>query len=750
MVVGALIAYYAPSNRGFVRASSDVPLESLHNFESEWEACGDHERAVSSSSASCRKGNRTSATKLRRIPLRAMAVLTSIASDIDIIADWCFFLQSFREDRQYRSAYKENPVDGELSYLIPRRLLIAVFVSCVLGTIMYLIIVTEGRIVAPLTRRMGVDKISMGFILFLAVLVEDIPQVVLTFLVEDYFEQGKSLSQMAVLNLTSSLYDTCIKIAESYDQRHDVVETGIWLKRSITGHKATITDILILPDDIIIPPVPPSKPASATKQGRSQSVTVSTAAASRQGSASISRMGSMLDLSSLSLPTLPMPSFRRSSQKPFLLDAFLPEEEPMTPQAYFLTASLDKTIKLWSISSPNEDDSQSYEPSMSTKEKCIRKYRDFESGGFTCLAWVGKQSNQEKQPKQSFFLAGCNNGCAKLWDLAGYCHGTYQLESATRSTKSNNRVASITAITIDGRHLFVCGHESGEIRLWNTWGMFCQGQLKAHDKRVSSVTFLGEGVQFVSASTDSTLKLWDIRKLLRQQKPETGIEVEIDPHDGRRSIQTGLRDANTSRSKGVPPDVSVSNDMPTKEFIGHRAAVLSVVCVDPKSAILSGSQDGTARLWSLESGLCLRVFRGHSNGVHSVLAIDRVTFLTGSSDNTIRAWDALSGESLRVYEGHKSTVTALGTTKVRQDQKEGSTSFVSTSADRTIKWWVLTAVSYRDPATTFDHILEFQDDACRCFDPAMCGQHSRRSPNNAYREYDFEHPYYDSYLEEPT
>ena len=56
-------------------------------------------------------------------------------------------------------------------------------------------------------------------------------QVILCFLVEDYYEEGGFLSsEVAVFNVMASLYDTLIKLAESYDQRHDVVETGGFCK----------------------------------------------------------------------------------------------------------------------------------------------------------------------------------------------------------------------------------------------------------------------------------------------------------------------------------------------------------------------------------------------------------------------------------------------------------------------------------------------------------------------------------------
>jgi accessory gene regulator protein AgrB len=94
----------------------------------------------------------------------------------------------------------------------------------------WLTLATDGAVASPLLRLLGCDKISMGYVLFLCVIIEDIPQVVLTFLVEDYFEENGDFNNYALVNVIASLYDTLIKLAEAFDERADVVETGIWCK----------------------------------------------------------------------------------------------------------------------------------------------------------------------------------------------------------------------------------------------------------------------------------------------------------------------------------------------------------------------------------------------------------------------------------------------------------------------------------------------------------------------------------------
>jgi WD40 repeat protein len=148
-------------------------------------------------------------------------------------------------------------------------------------------------------------------------------------------------------------------------------------------------------------------------------------------------------------------------------------------------------------------------------------------------------------------------------------------------------------------------------------------------------------------------------------------------------------------------------------YQGHLDVVLCVACMECGTMFASGSMDQTARLWSAESGECLQIFTGHTAGVSAVAAIDEVTLLTGSYDTSVKVWDALRGICLRTYTGHSAVVTGISVT-------DDDTTFVTSSADRSIKLWVLTALP-TDQAHTgtkvFDQVLDINDGMCRGRDP---------------------------------
>ena len=77
-----------------------------------------------------------------------------------------------------------------------------------------------------------------------------------------------------------------------------------------------------------------------------------------------------------------------------------------------------------------------------------------------------------------------------------------------------------------------------------------------------------------------------------------------------------------------------------REFKGHNEGAVSSVCVtlDGKY-LITGSDDNTARLWSLEDGTMVREFKGHKGAVSSVcMTVDGKHLITGSWDKTARFW----------------------------------------------------------------------------------------------------------------
>lgn len=119
---------------------------------------------------------------------------------------------------------------------------------------------------------------------------------------------------------------------------------------------------------------------------------------------------------------------------------------------------------------------------------------------------------------------------------------------------------------------------------------------------------------------------------------------------------------------------SVDAGQVSREFRGHRNCVLTLAYSAPwdlpgapfgeeavaGGLLVTGSTDGTAKVWQVASGCCHQTLRGHTGAV-LCLALDAPshTAFTGSTDTTVRAWDILSGEQLQVFREHQGSVICL-------------------------------------------------------------------------------------------
>lgn len=90
-----------------------------------------------------------------------------------------------------------------------------------------------------------------------------------------------------------------------------------------------------------------------------------------------------------------------------------------------------------------------------------------------------------------------------------------------------------------------------------------------------------------------------------------------------------------------------------RAFEGHTRSVGSVCMSADGRYGLSGSRDGTLKLWEVESGRCLRTLEGHTQSVSCVcLSKNGQYALSGGWDHTLKLWEVESGRCLRAFEGH--------------------------------------------------------------------------------------------------
>lgn len=91
----------------------------------------------------------------------------------------------------------------------------------------------------------------------------------------------------------------------------------------------------------------------------------------------------------------------------------------------------------------------------------------------------------------------------------------------------------------------------------------------------------------------------------------------------------------------------------------HQAAVTSIACSEVGNVVLTGSQDGTAKLWNLHTGRLIASLV-HDDSVTCVtLSPDGQFALTGSKDKTARLWSTQTGIPVSPLWQHNEGVTSV-------------------------------------------------------------------------------------------
>ncbi|ORY32489.1 WD40 repeat-like protein [Rhizoclosmatium globosum] len=125
---------------------------------------------------------------------------------------------------------------------------------------------------------------------------------------------------------------------------------------------------------------------------------------------------------------------------------------------------------------------------------------------------------------------------------------------------------------------------------------------------------------------------------------------------------------------------SVETGECVKTIVGHSALVNCVVFLPDSKTVVSGSNDKTIKVWSVETGKCVKTF-GHSGEVYSVaFSPDYKTMVCGSFLETFKLWSVETGENFKTFKGHKGGVSSI------VFSPDGKT-LVSRSNDRTVKIW---------------------------------------------------------------
>ena len=201
----------------------------------------------------------------------------------------------------------------------------------------------------------------------------------------------------------------------------------------------------------------------------------------------------------------------------------------------------------------------------------------------------------------------------------------------------------------DGMGL-VTGSSDGFVEVWDPAARYEElrvdlpyqksDELLLHDAPVLSIAISNDGSMMATGSSDGTVKVWKIadgRCLRRFDAAHRGAVSCLALSAGASHVLTGGHD-------GACREFGMRASRMLKEFCGHSSYVNSCAYVTTADGVgRGGKEEGRA-----------------SEG----LARSKLLVVTGSADGTVRVWDGRSAESLRVMRLATVRSTAIGASLV--------------------------------------------------------------------------------------
>ncbi|KAL5480688.1 hypothetical protein ACEPAI_9628 [Sanghuangporus weigelae] len=192
------------------------------------------------------------------------------------------------------------------------------------------------------------------------------------------------------------------------------------------------------------------------------------------------------------------------------------------------------------------------------------------------------------------FLAACCRRIIRIYDTKTW-RRTCSLYDGSLDSSAGLYIQSL-CFSPDGRYIaFEAAGNS--IKVWEIMTRRARHIFQGHRRKIHSIEFSHNGKSVVSASSDSTVRIWNVGEGLKK----------------------------VLQSKG-PPNV----------FTEMNCAAISP---DDK-LVAAGSSDSVVRIWEMQSGNLVERLRGHQESVSCVSFSPNGTFLlSGSADKTVKQWD---------------------------------------------------------------------------------------------------------------
>jgi len=279
-----------------------------------------------------------------------------------------------------------------------------------------------------------------------------------------------------------------------------------------------------------------------------------------------------------------------------------------------------------------------------------------------------KLIDQLTQSSNQWHLNSEKSTVNDLIDLSKRCHIDHELFYSTKILSTNSPTLRCMAISPDNRFLAVASHDTS-INLFDLRDGNHSTNLIGHSKTVQSLVISPDSQILVSAGNDKNIFVWNLANgqnigiLKGHTKPIRSLLIAPD----NRTLISAGDDKNIFVW-------NLSNGKNINILKGHAQSVRCLLITTNKSSqtnlydetylycetLISGSDDGTIRIWDLSRGKHIKTLKIHTRRITSLaIANNSRVLASGSDDETICIWDIESGKLLDIMHEHTKEIISV-------------------------------------------------------------------------------------------